>query len=172
MGDLVIAHDILLEDSDFDSCHKRVSRFFETTMLIRYDEAKVLENESINGADSEFRMRLQAGLAENQQAIENLLKCLTNEGFAHLEDLKGVEKGYISKVFHTVAHLLDGFIGIDSFFYNLEEDSHGISRNMQQLIESDPGSFWIVRVNGRIASTAEDPLDALRTFEKKRKTRD
>ena len=65
MGDLVIAHDILLEASDFDSCHMRMSRFFETTMLIRYDEVKVLENESINGADSEFRMRLKAGLTEN-----------------------------------------------------------------------------------------------------------
>ena len=165
MGDLIISHDILLEAPDFDSCHKRVSRFFETTMLIRYDEIRISRNESSCGADSDFRARIKAGLAANHQALEKLFICLRDEGLSALEDLKGIEKGYVSKTLHTIAHLLDGFIGIDSFFYNLEEDSHTITPDMSRKIEASPDSYWIVRVNGTISSADEKPFEALRTFE-------
>jgi len=146
MGNLEISHDILLAGADFESCRKRVERFFDRTMLIRYDEVLVLENESIGGTEKEFSTRLH---------------------------LQGVEKGYVSKVFHTIAHLLDGFIGIDSRFYNLEEDSHDISRDLQQNILAVPHNYWIIKVKGRIASAkSEDPFHVLRTFEWKGKSND
>jgi len=165
MGNLEISHDILLAGSDFESCRKRVKRFFDRTMLIRYDEVLASENESISGSEKEFWTRLQESLAANHQVIGELLENLEAEGFTILEDLQGLEKGYVSKIFHTIAHLLDGFIGIDSRFYNLEEDSHGISRDLQQKILAAPQNYWILRVKGRIGSASEDPLDALRTFE-------
>ena len=172
MENLEISHDILLAGPDFESCHKRAKHFFDRTMLIRYDEVLILENESVNGADKEFSTRLQDGLAANQQVIGELLGNLKEEGFVTLEDLQGVEKGYVSKIFHTIAHLLDGFIGIDSRFYNLEEDSHGISKDLQQKILSAPSNYWILKVNGRIASASEDPFHVLRTFEWKGKSND
>jgi hypothetical protein len=172
MGNLEISHDILLAGSDFESCRKRVNRFFDRTMLIRYDEVLASEKDFTNGAEKEFRARLQEGLAANHQAVGELLRNLKDEGFDSLEDIQGVEKGYVSKIFHTIAHLLDGFIGIDSRFYNLEEDSHGISRDLQQKILAAPQNYSILKVNGRIASASEDSFHALRTFEWKGKGKD
>ena len=165
MENLEILHDILLAGSGFESCRKRAKRFFDRTMLIRYDEVLVLESESINGADKEFATRLQGGLSANNQVIGELLGNLKEEGFVTLEDLHKLEKGYVSKTFHTIAHLLDGFIGIDSRFYNLEEDSHTVSRDLQQNILAAPQNYWIIKVKGVLISAGEDPLDALRTFE-------
>ena len=165
MENLEITHDILLAGSDFAFCRKQVDRFFERTTLIRYDKVLVIENDSINGVDREFSTRLQEGLAANKRTLGELLQNLKEEGFQTLDDIQGVEKGYISKIYHTIAHLLDGFIGIDSFFYNLEEDSHGVSRNMQKKILAGPQDYWILRVKGLIVSAGEDPIHALRTFE-------
>jgi hypothetical protein len=172
MGNLEISHDILLTGKDFATCRDHVSRFFERTMLIRYDKVQVMEEESLNATEKDFWNRLAQGISANQKIIEELLHNLKDEGFATLEELHNVEKGYISKTFHTIAHLLDGFIGIDSRFYNLEEDSHGISQELQQKISATPAEYWILKVCGKIASTAEDPLDALRTFEWKGKSND
>ena len=172
MGNLEISHDILLASSDFASCRKRVKHFFDSTMLIRYDQVQIVENFSISGTDKGFSIRLQEGLAANQKAIGELLENLKDEGFETFKDIQGVEKGYVSKIFHTIAHLLDGFIGIDSCFYNLEEDSHGISKELQQKISASPENYWIFRVKGSIVSSDEDPLHALRTFERKEKNND
>lgn len=172
MGNLEISHDILLAGSNFESCSKRVNHFFDRTILIRYDEVLVLENESISGAEKEFRTRLQEGLAANRQVVGELLENLKDEGFVTLEDIQDLEKGYLSKILHTIAHLHDGFIGIDSRLYNLEEDSHGISPDLQQQIAAAPDNYWILKVKGLIASAGEDSLDALRTFEWKGKIND
>ena len=172
MGNLEISHDILLAGSDFASCRKRVKRFFDSTILIRYDQVQIVENVSINGTDKGFNIRLHEGLAANQKAIGELLDNLKDEGFETFKDIQGVEKGYVSKIFHTIAHLLDGFIGIDSGFYNLEEDSHGISKELQQKISVSPENYWIFRVKGSIVSSDEDPFHALRTFERKEKSKD
>jgi hypothetical protein len=141
-------------------------------MLIRYDQVLVQEDESLNASDKEFWSRLEQGIAANHSTIGELLQNLKDEGFTTLEELHGVEKGYVSKTFHTIAHLLDGFVGIDSRFYNLEEDSHGISQELRQKIHDAPEKYWILKVKGEISSTAEDPLDALRTFEWKEKNED
>ena len=165
MENLEISHDILVAGPDFESCRKRVIRFFDRTTLIRYDEVLIPENESVNGEEKKFSSRLQEGLAANKKVLGELLENLKAEGFVTLEDLQGLEKGYVSKIFHTIAHLLDGFIGIDSRFYNLEEDSHGISRDLERKIHRAPHNFWMIGVQGRIAPAGEDPFDALRTFE-------
>jgi len=165
MENLEISHDILMAGSDFSSCRQRVRRFFDRTRLIRYDEVLVMENESVNGAEKNFWARIEAGLGANQKVLGELLANLKEEGFLSLDDLQSLEKGYLSKILHTIAHLQDGFIGVDSRFYNLEEDSHGVSRGLQQKIGAAPDSYWILRVTGRFATPGEDPFDALRTFE-------
>ena len=165
MEHLEIAHDILLAGPGFASCRQRVQHFFATTMLVRYDRVLVPEEEAVNGTAALFHERLTQGLAANRGVVEELLANLKEEGFAALDDLGGLEKGYLSKILHTVAHLQDGFIGIDSRLYNLEEDSHGVSREMQRKIAADPGDYWILRARGIIGVSGEDPLDSLRTFE-------
>ena len=40
------------------------------------------------------------------------------------EDFHNIKQGYLSKTLHILSHFLDGFIGIDSYFYNLIDDSH------------------------------------------------
>jgi len=165
MGRLEIVHDVLIAGSDFESCRQQVLRFFKSTMLIRYDEIMVMENESINGSQKKFWPRIEEGLRANQTILREFLRSLKDEGFTLLDDLQSLEKGYLSKMLHTIAHLQDGFIGIDSRFYNLAEDSHGVSRNLQQKIGAAPENYWILKVIGKIASTGEDPLDTLRTFE-------
>jgi hypothetical protein len=172
MASLEILHDILIAGPDFKSCRQRLLRFFDRTMLVRYDKVMVIENESFNGAHKNFWPRIQEGLTANQKVLRDFLAHLTEEGFTSLDDLQNLEKGYLSKILHTIAHLLDGFIGIDSRFYSLAEDSHGVSRNMQQEIIASPERFWIIRVMGRIAATTEDPFDALRTFEGRTKLSD
>jgi hypothetical protein len=142
-----------------------VERFFQRIMLIRYDEVLVRENEAINATGENFQARIEEGIQANRKVLGEFLASLQEEGFLSLDDLQGLEKGYLSKILHTIAHLQDGFIGIDSRFYNLEEDSHYVSRQLQQKIREIPRNYWILRVTGRIASTAEDQLDALRTFE-------
>jgi hypothetical protein len=165
MEHLEVLHDILIAGSDFKSCQKQMLRFFDRTMLIRYDEVEVLENESIHAGTEDFSNRMTEGLAANQKVLREFIVNMQQEGFSSLDDLHGLEKGYISKLLHIIAHLVDGFIGIDSRFYNLVEDSHGVSRNLWQQITTAPENYWILRVKGKIASVAEDPLDALRTFE-------
>jgi hypothetical protein len=169
MWDLEIVHDILIEGSDFESCKKHLSSFFDRTMLIRYDEVIIMEKESINGADQTFWPRVQEGLTANKKALKQLLANLKEEGFVSLDDLQALEQGYLSKILHTIAHLKDGFIGLDSRFYNLVEDSHSITRGMLQKLIETTDHYWILRVEGKIVSTSEDPFEAIRTFEKEAK---
>lgn len=167
MENLEIAHDILLAGPGFASGRQRVHLFFAKTMLVRYDRIFVPEEEAVNGTTSLFRERLAQGLAANRDVVIELLSILKEKGFAALDDLGDLEKGYMSKILHTVAHLQDGFIGIDSRFYNLEEDSHGVSRELQLKIAADPGSYWILRAKGIIGVSGGERLDDLRTFEER-----
>ena len=169
MKGLEISHDILIAGPDFESCRQKVEHFFDRTMLIRYDRVLIPESDSVNAGTEEFWPRLQQGLAANQQVLREFLGNLEEEGFRTVADLESLEKGYLSKTLHTVAHLQDGLIGIDSRLYNFEEDSHSVSRGLQQKIAAAPGDYWILRVMGRISAPGEDPLDRLRTFEWKGK---
>jgi len=167
MDNLEITHDILIEGSDFEFCQQQVRQFFASTMLIRYDTLLVMEKESMNGSAQTFWARMQEGLSANKMVLRELLANLKVEGFATLDDLQSLEKGYLTKILHTIAHLQDGFIGIDSRFYNLVEDSHGVTRGLLQKIIETPDNYWILKAVGSIAAAGEDPFDALRTFERR-----
>jgi len=166
--DLEVSLDVLVSGEDFVSCRHRVSRFFERTMLVRFDEVRVDQEESFNAADQPFWVRLDEGISVNRRTVNELAANLKQAGYSSLEELQDLEKGYLTKMLHTIAHLLDGFIGIDSRFYSLEEDSHTISNGLREQIAAQPQQFWILRVVGKIGTAGPDPLDALRTFEIKR----
>lgn len=164
--ELTGTHDLLVAGPDFETCRQKVERFFVRTELIRYDEIRV-EEAAVNGGDPAFWERLAAGEAANRQIIDGLFAELAAEGFRTAADFQHMGQGYLSKVFHTIAHLLDGFIGIDSRFYNLEEDSHRLSRGLRQKILATPAEYWLLTVIGASQADDADPLDRLRSFEKK-----
>ena len=72
---------------------------------------------------------------------------LTGCGVNRLDDIKNLEQGYKSKTLHTIAHLLDGFFGIDSCFFNLIEDSHWLSAALKDKIMENPGQYWLVEAH-------------------------
>ncbi len=90
---------------------------------------------------------------ENRKVVKEFLNELGTEGYKSLEHIAQVPQGYLSKLVHTVAHLLDGFFGIDSRFYNLEEESHWVSPQLYQQIKLYPGEFWIIEVAGFLTNT-------------------
>ncbi|MEJ2057239.1 MAG: hypothetical protein P8X39_05310, partial [Desulfofustis sp.] len=59
-------------------------------------------------------------------------------------DLIDLNQGYQSKILHIIAHFLDGFIGIDSVFYNLIDDSHWLSDETRDKIEQQPDRFRLL----------------------------
>ena len=66
--------------------------------------------------------------------------------YSSLQDLFFIKQGFESKILHTVTHMLDGFIGVDSAFYNLIEDSHWLSPSLRREITSHMHEYWLVRV--------------------------
>ena len=75
-------------------------------------------------------------------------------------------QGYESKVLHIITHLVDGFFGADTVFYNLEEDSHWLSDKLTDKIKEQPEKFWLLKIE---CSTIDDTdrLDQIRKFEVK-----
>jgi hypothetical protein len=124
-----------------------------------------VEAESVNGAHPRFWERVEAGEAANRMALANMLADLKAEGFQQLDDIMQLRQGYQSKVFHTVAHLLDGFFGIDTALYNLEDDSHWLSSERRQQIEVSPHTCWLMKVVAESrGGTVPDRLHLLRSM--------
>jgi hypothetical protein len=141
-------HLLLLTGSDPDQAETRVRSFFEKNFLVRYDRIDILSPRTISAAHPEFHSRLEAGIGKNHRAIAAFLTELQSNGYQRLSDLAAMPRGYDSKVLHILTHLLDGFFGIDSGFYNLEEDSHTLSEPFRQRLRRDPAGFWLVEVQG------------------------
>jgi hypothetical protein len=41
---------------------------------------------------------------------------------------------------------LDGFFGIDTYFFNLEEESHWVSVELQKSMEAAPSAYWLLTI--------------------------
>lgn len=144
--ELEITHDILVSGPDADSCKKRVLRFFDKTQLVKYDSIHFEEGKTLSAEKELFWTRVTDGIAANRRVIQELADELKESGFETADDLPTLPQGYQSKILHTITHILDGFIGIDSRFYNLEEDSHWLSEPLREKIKADPTAFWLVAV--------------------------
>lgn len=139
-------HDFLVEGAAVDICGEKIFRFLESYQLIKYGEVEILEKECFTAAESPFWRRLDHGVALNRKKVRSFLDELGHEGVRSLLQLEDLPQGYLSKTLHTVTHLLDGFFGIDSHFFNLVEGSHWVSEGLRTKIRSESGSYMIICV--------------------------
>jgi len=147
-SDLINSHMLLVKGQDFESCRDNVLRFFHNTILVKYDRVKVIAEESASGLREDFMKILESGVGKNRQRVEQLLTELRQEGFGDLSKWQSMPQGYPSKTVHEIAHLLDGFFGIDSAFYNLIDDSHWVSAQLRQEMGRYPERYWLIRADG------------------------
>lgn len=110
----------------------------------------VAEDRSISATSRYFEERLVRATRRNRQLVHDLTSELEKEGVNTLHDLSEMPQGYKTKMLHVITHLLDGFFGIDTFFYNLEEDSHWVSEKMRGQMLATPSLFWILSIEADI----------------------
>jgi hypothetical protein len=149
--DLLARHAILVEGSDIDACKNQVLHFFKQTTLVRYDDI-VIEDNALSGEAQNFNDELQRAILRNREMLQGFIDELAATGFEKRNDLALVVQGYHSKVLHIIAHFLDGFIGIDSAFYNMIEDSHWLSEETRDQISLRPERFQLLFLRGYSAS--------------------
>jgi len=159
-------HLLLTSGADRAAAQTRVRHFFAKNYLVKYDQVTILAERTIDGGAADFGKRLQEGIAANRRVVAELLEELGAGGFEKLPDLLAMRQGYESKILHLISHLLDGFFGVDTVFYNLEEDSHGISDRLVATIPANPGGYWLVEAEC-VINTGHDPdqLDLIRRLE-------
>lgn len=146
-------HAVLVEGSDTSACRNQVLSFFERTSLIHYDKI-IIEEASLTGSDQIFAAELDRAILRNKKILQRFIDELASTGFETRSDLAGVAQGYHSKVLHIIAHFLDGFIGIDSAFYNMVDDSHWVSDETRNQIATTPERFQLLFLQGYSTSPA------------------
>lgn len=160
-----VEHEMLVSSENAAVCRQQVERFFARTTLVRYTTVTVNMDRVISAQDGGFQERVASGLASNRATLKQLLDDLRNAGVKGIDDLVSIPQGFQSKIVHTIAHLVDGFFGIDSHFFNLIDDSHSVSDACWREIESLPERHWLVPVTGTLVAGIDKTV-ALRTFEK------
>jgi len=137
-------YEILSSGLDFDACKRNVLHFFQTYQLVRYAQIKILKDDSLPASSPEFWDKIEKAILENRLVLKQLLKELEDEGITTLKDLEKLPQGYKSTMLHTATHFLDGFFGVDTYFYNLVEDSHWVSRELTQKMQFSPAHYWLL----------------------------
>ncbi|NIA05396.1 MAG: hypothetical protein GWP11_05445 [Proteobacteria bacterium] len=146
---LTVRHTFMVTGPDLDTCSQHVRFFLDTTQLVRYDLVEIDQEHSIRGTDPRFQQELDLVVAANQAILAELLGELRQEGCRRLDDLLTLPQGFQSKLLHTMSHLLDGFFGIDSRFFDLNEDSHRLTAKRRQQIKDTPDQCWLIGVTAR-----------------------
>jgi hypothetical protein len=141
--ELLVKHIILVEGDTLETCKSYVLNFFEQTSLVHYDRITI-EDEILSANDPAFKAKLENGLKKNKTTLIRFIDELGASGFKKKCDLIDLNQGYQSKILHIIAHFLDGFIGIDSVFYNLIDDSHWLSDETRDKIEQQPDRFRLL----------------------------
>ena len=163
---LEVTHKILTMEPDLEKGAAHVLRFLDRTTLVHYDAVRVVTEQCCSGTDPRFWPCLEQGLADNHRVLTQLIGELRAAGTKEFNDLPAMPQGFQSKIFHTMAHLLDGFFGIDSQFYSLPEDSHWLGESLRKQIEASPEEFWLVTVVATLESLEHHAIAGLRSFEK------
>ncbi len=147
---LFVEHDMLVSGPDLDTCERRVRLFFAKSQLVHYDSVEIDRQHSVNGVDPRFNELLQEAIAENRQILGELLAKLQEEGCTDLTDLLALPQGFKSKLLHTISHLLDGFFGIDSRFFDIDEISHWLTEDRRRQLAEQPEQCWLLRVKAQM----------------------
>ena len=151
-------HNILLTGDSFEHCSHQVHKFFDLTSLVIYDCIEAREELSLSGLDAVFIDRITAAENRNRTLVQELIVELEKTGVRKTGDLSAVEQGYASKTLHILSHFLDGFIGIDSYFYNLIDDSHWLPPQTAATIHDDPQHHWLIHIDCYSATPEEAGL--------------
>jgi hypothetical protein len=147
---LFVDHDMLVSGPNLATCERHVRLFLAKSQLVHYDSVEIDRQHSVNGTAPRFHDLLQGAIAENHHILNDLLGKLQEEGCATLEDLLTLPQGFKSKLLHTISHLLDGFFGIDSRFFDIDEISHWCTENRRQLLAERPAECWLLRVKAQM----------------------
>lgn len=139
-----ITHYLLARAQSNTLAAQYVERYIAGSQLISYVEFFVQIEEVLASDHAQFWTTLEQVQAANRQFARRMLTHLQEEGVEMLDQLLELKQGYATKVLHTLTHLLDGFIGIDSAFYNLVEDSHWVSDSLAAEIRAQKGVYWLV----------------------------
>lgn len=146
---LSIEHFMLVNGADLDSCSQRVRNFFNKSQLVHYDLVEVDREKSVHGTDPGFENALNMAIAKNHAILADLLNKLKGEGYTEMGHLLELPQGFQSKLLHTMCHLLDGFFGVDSRFFDIDEISNWLTENRRQQIHKSPEECWLIHVNAK-----------------------
>ncbi len=160
------SHLMLASGADLHTAKKQVRRFLDKTQLVQYDLVHINDEQSVSAADAGFWEKIELGTAANKKILAELTEELKQAGFHSIKELLRLPQGFQSKILHTMAHILDGFFGIDTTFYNLIDDSHWLSDLRKQEIEAHPAEYWLLDVTGTIKVVSSGKAVLLRAFEK------
>ncbi|MFH1217441.1 MAG: hypothetical protein V1706_13150 [Pseudomonadota bacterium] len=147
-SDFINTHYFLADGPDLPTSINKVNHFFASTVLVKYEQVRVEKEEAFSSVDERFAEMLDQAIAGNGGLLNKLLGELEAEGFAELSRWSTMPQGYLSKTVHAVAHMLDGFFGVDSAFYNLVDDSHWVSETLMERIKKSPDGFWLIKAVG------------------------
>lgn len=146
---LFIEHDLLVSGPDMESCSKHVLSFFDKSQLVHYDSVEVDPKYSAQGSDPQFTEFLNNAIDANRKIMKELLANIKDEGCTQLDDILNLPQGFQSKLLHTISHILDGFLGVDSRFFDIDEISHWLTEKRKKQIETNPEQCWIIRVKAK-----------------------
>ncbi|MDW7772910.1 MAG: hypothetical protein SCH71_08475 [Desulfobulbaceae bacterium] len=146
---LSIEHDLLVSGPDIQTCSQHARRFLEKSQLVHYDTVEIDLEHSMNGSDARFPEALDRSIARNHEILAQLLAQLKEEGCVDLDHLLLLSQGFPSKLLHTMCHLLDGFFGVDSFFFDIDEVSNWLTAPRQKQIRESPETCWLMHVKAK-----------------------
>lgn len=149
-----VSHSFLTDGPDMETAMARVLRFLDKTILVQYDSVQVVQEDSLSAGQDVFWQKALEGVEQNRRILSQMIHELEEAGLEKLTDFTRFMEGYQSKTLHAAAHILDGFFGIDTAFYNLIADSHWITDALQEEIRSNPSGYWLVAVEGTFAATS------------------
>ncbi len=152
---LHVCHTLLISGESLEACSKRAFHFFKTTQLVHYNNIKIIRERSCSARSESFRPLLDEALLKNRNRLQKLVAELEADGYTTLTDLLDLPQGYQSKILHTIAHIEDGFFGIDAGFFDLDESSYRISERRKLEIRQQPDRCWLLT----IAASSTDEND-------------
>lgn len=141
-------HIVLVSAESCSHACRQVREFFSATSLVRYDKIEISEEHCCSAGQENFSNILRIAIESNRDVLNKLVEEFKDTGCHSIDDLQNVQHGYPSKVLHIITHFLDGFIGIDTRFYNLIDDSHWIPAHTNKAIANSPLHHWLITVNG------------------------
>lgn len=154
----ISGHKLLVAGESYEHCLNQVVRFFDQTTLVMYDHIEPIRTSSFSADMDEFSNVLQGALDTNRRIVSKLVSELEASGCKLISELGEIQQGYQSKTLHILSHFLDGFVGIDSYFYNLLEDSHWVSPPLTEAIEQEKEKYWIIHIDCFSATPEEATL--------------